>query len=642
MASPFKTFWKALTADPAVIESIRDRNTNFYPRLGGTNVSQEMRAAIQRAQAATYAWMYANQPAVRTVVAYISENLAQLGLKLYDRIDDNERESANDHPAALTMRYPNDASPADLFIHEFVSDYLVYNNAYAIKFRRGPGNPITLIRLLPHMVAVLGAGYAVTGYRVYRVDGSFTDVAPDDMIHWRNYNPEDPRLGISPLETLRSELVQESATMQTLTELAQSGLQGGYLKRPAEVDALSVEAEERFLEAWRTARKASPKKTPLLQEGMEFVQQMMSPKDAELLASRQFTRDEVAGQYGMVHCPPQGEEEHKQFYADVLAPLSKRLSCQFDLSLLQQEFMRTDLYFEFNMDEKMRGDIESRLPNLVSAAGAPIMLRDEARAILNLPKVDGGDELVTPLNVIVGDNPKPSPMVMGPQDPNKPPQDGSYRELPPPPGASTNGHTKALEVTTQPKRISDMARQRRYIDEVVPVLERFYTHQLRALQGKSAFDTERWNRELRADLEKAISSIVEREGGLYVARLGGNDFDMRQVKNYIGAMAGSLAANMNAATQRDFEGDRTAREALERAIGERAVVAGAGVGTRATFFARKEAASQSPRPEHRRQTWIANTERHAELDGVSVPLGSDWGGIEPGSEPNCSCTCVID
>jgi hypothetical protein len=32
--------------------------------------------------------------------------------------------------------------------------------------------------------------------------------------------------------------------------------------------------------------------------------------------------------------------------------------------------------------------------------------------------------------VIVGDNPKPSTAVMPPQDPNGPPQDGSYREQP--------------------------------------------------------------------------------------------------------------------------------------------------------------------------------------------------------------------
>ena len=46
--------------------------------------------------------------------------------------------------------------------------------------------------------------------------------------------------------------------------------------------------------------------------------------------------------------------------------------------------------------------------------------------MLNLPAVPDGDELVTPLNVIVGG--KPSPQIMPIQDPNKPSQDGDHRE----------------------------------------------------------------------------------------------------------------------------------------------------------------------------------------------------------------------
>ena len=96
---------------------------------------------------------------------------------------------------------------------------------------------------------------------------------------------------------------------------------------------------------------------------------------------------------------------------------------------------------------------------------------------------------------------------------------------------------------------------------------------------------------------------------------------------------------LNAVTQRDYEGDATAMEALARAQGPRAETAGVNIGTRATVFARQEAAKQSPTPQLRQQMWVANTERHADLDGSVVPLGADWGGIEPGTEPHCACSC---
>ena len=396
----------------------------------------QVRAAVQRAQAATYAYMYSNQPAVRTVVDLIAANVSQLGWKLYERVSDTDRQTAMDHPAAQTLSYPNAATPSDQFIAELVGDWCVYNNAYALKFPRGAGQPQTLVRLLPHMVAVLGIGYAITGYRVYRTDGSFEDFEPERMIHWRSYNPADARLGISPLETLRAELVGDSASQAAATELAVNGLTGGYIKRPLEAPEWSDEAGERFVESWRNARRASPRRTPVLDEGMEFVNTLITPKDAELLKSREFTLETVSRLYGvpveMFFEAGDDTAAVKRFYSDVLAPVSKKLAGQLDHSILQAEYMLTDYYYEFDMNSKLRGDPVERFAAITSAVGAPWLLRNEARSMENKPPVDGGDELITPLNVLVGDNPRPAPNIMPPQDPNEPPQDGSHREVPPP------------------------------------------------------------------------------------------------------------------------------------------------------------------------------------------------------------------
>ena len=84
--------------------------------------------------------MYENQPAVRKVVDYIARNTAQLGLKLYERESDTERRRDTDHAAILTMDHPNDLGPADQFIFNFVADFLVHENAYALMFRsKTPG-----------------------------------------------------------------------------------------------------------------------------------------------------------------------------------------------------------------------------------------------------------------------------------------------------------------------------------------------------------------------------------------------------------------------------------------------------------------------------------------------------------------------
>jgi hypothetical protein len=115
---------------------------------------------------------------------------------------------------------------------------------------------------------------------------------------------------------------------------------------------------------------------------------------------------------------------------------------------------------------------------------------------------------------------------------------------------------------------------------------------------------------------------------------------MRQVENYLKATAEDIAEALNGATQRDIEAVGL-EDAFKRARNQRAGVAAASIGARATVFARIEAAKQAPHPEHRTKTWVADTDRHADLDGATVSLNSSWGGIEPGSEPNCRCTAVI-
>jgi hypothetical protein len=49
-----------------------------------------------------------------------------------------------------------------------------------------------------------------------------------------------------------------------------------------------------------------------------------------------------------------------------------------------------------------------------------------------------------------------------------------------------------------------------------------------------------------------------------------------------------------------------------------------------------------PDAAHRVKTWVADTNRHAEFDGDTVPIGSDWpAGFAPGTAPGCACTQSI-
>lgn len=650
---------KALTATPEVGQAI-DGGWTPWPKLGGTNVdSQQIREAFMQIQSASYAYLYSRQPAVRTVVDYVASNVSQLGLKLYERVDDTEREQRGDHPAARTLRNPNDLTTGSDFVYSVVADYLVFHNAYILKLRPTQrGDRMALVTLPPHMVGVIGQNrFAVDAYRVYSPNGTYTDFQPGDIIHWRGYNPDDPRIGVSRLETLRMLLAEEAVSQATNVELLKAGLQSGYIKRPLDAPEWSNEARSRFEADWanRTRRK---NRNPVLEEGMEFVPAGLSPKDAEMLAGRRFTLESVAKLYGLPTVPAGTEEERRQFYADVLPPVTDSLAATLDRGLLRAEYGEESFYFEFNLDEKLRGNVEEKMAKLVSAAGAPFLLRDEVRAMQNLPPLpDGqGQEIITPLNVTEGG--KPSPQVMPVQDPNGPPQDGSHRDpnknpslvLDPPQIERLSGDKVESKAVLMARREKQRDRRDRYASEMRKLLARHFARQENTAKRKSvkALDDDKWDRELGEDLQTAMLSLLEREGGIAAARLGLADFDLDRVKAYVEEAAGSRAHAINTATQRAID-EKLHEDVFEHAKTVRAEEGGMILATAMAAFAHREAAKQAPDAGQRTKTWVVTSgnSRHPQLNGETVPLYSAFSnGLQyPGDgsgDSSAGCQCVLE
>lgn len=635
-------FRKALSGTPEVVEALHTRRASFWPLLGGGS-RERITEVFRTAQSADLPWLYESSPAVRSVLDLIVRNIGQLDLRLYEEIDESEREPRPEHPAALSIRYPNEASTSDHFVRSVMKDFLIFDNAYVLKWRDRTNERIVMERIPAAMVEVLGDQiFRATGYRIHRSDGTFLDVTdPNDVIHWRGEGTRDPRMGVSKLDTLRNVIAEDAALQQAIVELANSGLVSPqWVSRPLEAPAWSNEARDRFEEDLSSRLRRADKRPATLEEGMELHNVGTSPRDAQALEIRRYVIEQVAQQYGVPLGMVTGDDEESQsvFYADCLPPYCELFTRWLNHGLLLGEYGLTEYCFEFNLDEKLMGD--ERLETLVSAAGAPIFTQNEARARVNLPALEEGEGLIVPLNVTKGG--KPSPGVMPVQNPLGPAQDGSYREEP------KAIQTKQLEVTSVPRVDSDMARQKRNIDKARPVFERHFRQQYAAMKSKSvnvkAANADDWNAKLAAAVLYVVKAIVELEGGIYVSRLGGDDFDMGQVENYLESQAEGAAKGINDATQADID-ELGVEGAFDRARHLRVETAATAIGTRSTVFAREEAAKQSPFPETRVKTWIPNTERHMELAGETIPVGQSWSfegrRLTPGSEPQCACSVTI-
>lgn len=639
------------------------------------------RHAFNQAQSATYGFIYRTQPAVRKVVDFIARNGAQIGVKLYERLDDDDRREDYAHPAAASLRRPNSRTSGRRFMYGLIADHLIYENAYAIKLRPKNSDRTVFLRVPVWAMEMNNPPSGTPAfYRVHFKDGTFRDFDPDDILHLSGYDPDDPAAGLSRLETLRMILTEEATNQAANVErLKNGGLGPGYITRPAEAPDWSDPARERFESDWanRAKGKRDGKRVdPVLEEGMEFHESSVTPKDAEMLASRIFTRSEVCSIFGVPaelldavdDQKTDRKEARTQFYADCLPPLLGPVAEDLDVQVLEVEYSTDDHYFEFNLAEKLRGQTEERFKVLVSAAGGPFITRNEARKRENLPELEGASELIVPMNVTEGG--KPSPGVMPPQDANGPSQDGDERT------DAADERENGIEAARAQaelieRRKAQAARRDRYASEHTELLRETFGRQERSYKSSKKFDVERWNVELADDLEAKAVATVEREGGIAAERLGmAGGFDIDRCRAYLRAGAEEKAKAINATTanalaEQEAEAEVDSKffvdgthpdatekqDAFEHAKGERAEEGGIAIATGLAAFSHFEAAKQSPDAAQRVKTWVvmSGNSRHPQMSGETVPVftpfsntGQHPGDPKLGVDETARCKCLLE
>lgn len=580
---------------------------------------------------ADYAAIYASQPAVRTVVDFLARNVSQLALQTFERISDKDRKRLTDHPVARVLSKPNRYTTGVRLVRDMVADRGIYDRAlWAIS---AFGAKPELVRVPPEVwkVANKGSWLAPEEFTVQGSNGEYA-LPADACVYFRGYNPRDPRQGLSPIESLRRVLAEEFAAGQLREQQLRNGARlSGYITRPKEAGDWSDVARGRFSSGWRSQYQGQSATdgagTPVLEDGMTFTPASQSSVDLQYVEARKLTREEVASAY---HIPPPMvgildhatfgniTEQHKMLYQDTLGPILAEVHAELALQLIPHFDTTGAVYVEFNMMEKLRGSFEEQAQQLQTSVGAPFLTRNEARARANLPAVAGGDELVVPLNVLVGGQASPT--------------DSAPKAL---------GALRSVTVTPAPSLVAK-ARE---------VLDGFFLRQSAAVLSKIGagadwWDGDRWDRELRGDLlalSKLISDVATEN---VVDQLGGGtlpDEDMHALSAFA-----SGAEHVNRSTREALlaasGGDGFEEKAREVFADARTVrAADAAVTLSKTFagFGAVRAAVHASTGRTSSKTWHSGCSdaTHAALDGETVAVGAKFSnGL---GWPECRCGLSI-
>jgi phage portal protein BeeE len=357
--------------------------------------------------------LWKSQPALRKVVTFAARQIGSIPWHAYQRVSDTDRRRVQSSPAETKLNRPARFVSGYKLWTDVAVDALIYDLFCVLNL---DGTPVRIPpRLLELKSDFLGQVIKV----ILRTPPGEDDVDLTDapLALSFGWHPNGGS-GVSPMHTL-SQILEENrrAVEWRSAQWVNSPKMSGLLKRPADAPRWSDDRKDRFLQSWRTWRD-SPQAggTPLLEDGMDYqTLEGVNPKDAQDIEGRQLTDAEVASAF---HIPPElvGAREgnfsnisafRQMLFGPTLGPLFTEIEQAVNAGLLKSLDASRNLYVEQDREAAINGSFLEQARLLSTMIGGPFMTRAEGRAKLNLPYIEGTDELITPLNVTEGGQASP-------------------------------------------------------------------------------------------------------------------------------------------------------------------------------------------------------------------------------------------
>lgn len=359
---------------------------------------------------ASYGAIYREQMWVTVCVNKRAMDVARLPLKTYTPTAKGRNEVA-DHPLAQLLRKPNDRWSRFFFWLWTCCTFDIYGEVFWGKIRDGGGRPAQLVPL--HPTGMNPENETADGRVVWTFQNGtirIDRIPPEDIVHFRTYNPDSLIRGLSPLEPLRRTLENEDAARRATSAFWRNGARPGTaLSHPGK---LSDDAAKRLKVRWdELAGGVDNTGTSIvLEEGMKPEKMSLTAEEAQYIDSRKLNREEVIAVYDTppptVHILDHATysnitEQMRSKYRDSGAPRLKWFEDELKLQLRdsvrpgrREADFGDDVYPEFLLDEVLRGDFETRTDSYQKAINAGWLTPAEVREMENRPFIKGSDRLM--------------------------------------------------------------------------------------------------------------------------------------------------------------------------------------------------------------------------------------------------------
>lgn len=615
--------------------------------------------------------LYATQANLHAVVSFLADSVAQLPLKVYVRDEETARRRDRDSVAAKLLWKPNADQTAYEFINALTVELLLMGCAVMWLLPDPDSESGYQLRIIPREWIVdteRATNYAPDTLKVHTGFGQFVNIPRTEFVQFRMYSPGNPGGYQSPIAALRQTLNEQIEADRFRTQIYKSsGRFNAYITRPKDVQQWDEETKRKWLtafrEGWGTDGSNSGK-MPLLEDGMEIKPYQFNAKEAQYAETKQLSREDVAAAFHVNpsliwHTTTQtyasAKDNARALYADCLGPTLQMLQQRINSFLLPMIGADPRTYVEFDLTEKLKGSFEERASILQSAVGGPWLTRNEARADNNLPPIEGGDDLIVPLNVVAGGQASPQDTHMDPQEP-------MTTEEPAEP--------QKMRKKSEAEKIRVKARSSKEEDErMTEILKKFWKRQASSVlpkigaKSESWWDEDRWDDELADDITPLINSIADAHGKETAEALG-FEYDGKLTRKYLEALAKGRAHAINAATYKkllaaledDEDEEDTPSHVFDVRQSKDSLTFGRMLALAVAGWAAAHEAPKQARDNGIMHTvekmWVTGDNprpEHAMMNGETVPIdkpfsnGCEWPGDEGGDpDTTCGCNCSTE
>lgn len=323
---------------------------------------------------------------VYQAVTLISSDLAKLDVRVFDPAKEQDKDRPN-HPAARIFNRMGNSEMSAFHVRQtLVGNALIHGNGIGV-IEWANGRPVGIWPIPPHYVQMVRvpfneefSGLGLAGRYVYKVtppyqSGPTQFFMPDEIFHFKLFG--NGLWGFSPLtlftDTFGRGLAMEqfqgsSFANQTRPSGILSKEYGQYMPKK-----LSPDDRRDLRNDWNEVHQGAGNagKVAIVTGGLRWTPLSITHEQAQMLESRQFFREEVAGIYNLPAHKLNSldnssvranlEEQNRAYVQGTLDPHMCGLKQEIIAKLFSQRDRNSTLDVMFNKQELYKSDIKTRM-----------------------------------------------------------------------------------------------------------------------------------------------------------------------------------------------------------------------------------------------------------------------------------------